>query len=90
MSRLSLIPSTSSCYPHHPIQPAQVDHALTQTLDTHLTDEGVAQALRAHEGLPGDTMSKAEVIFSSPLTRAMQTSGLIRGSWAMAADGWIS
>jgi len=57
-----------------------VDHALTQTRDTHLTEEGIAQALRAHEGLPGDTMSKAQVIFTSPLTRAMQTSGLIRGS----------
>eukprot|EP00438_Fugacium_kawagutii_P025726 Skav210482 [mRNA] locus=scaffold737:715805:723415:- [translate_table: standard] len=65
--------------------PVMVDRSLVMTADNALTDEGVAQALRAHEAAPGEAVRRAQLVLTSPLTRAMQTTGLIVG--AVAEDG---
>ncbi|CAK8989522.1 unnamed protein product [Durusdinium trenchii] len=56
-----------------------VEKALIMNPDNALTDEGVAQALRGREGPAGETVRAAELLVTSPLTRAMQTAGLLMG-----------
>ncbi|CAE7203459.1 unnamed protein product [Symbiodinium natans] len=56
-----------------------VDRALIDKPDNPLTEVGVAQALKAKEGLAGEAIRAAQVVVTSPLTRAMQTAGLLLG-----------
>lgn len=58
----------------------QVDKALIMNPDNALTDEGLKQAARGREDLAGTTLRQAQLIVTSPLTRAMQTTGLLMGS----------
>lgn len=50
-----------------------VDGAFAQRANTPLTDAGVAQARAARSGLPGQTVQSADLVVTSPLMRALQT-----------------
>jgi len=56
-----------------------VDKALIMNPDNALTDEGLKQAARGREDLAGTTLRQAQLIVTSPLTRAMQTTSLLMG-----------
>eukprot|EP00927_Polykrikos_kofoidii_P045277 TRINITY_DN39209_c0_g1_i1.p1 TRINITY_DN39209_c0_g1~~TRINITY_DN39209_c0_g1_i1.p1 ORF type:complete len:314 (+),score=47.71 TRINITY_DN39209_c0_g1_i1:44-985(+) len=63
-----------------------VDRKLLRTPDNPLTEEGLTQARDASKGPAGDAMRGAELIITSPLMRAMQTTDLLLGG-AAGADG---
>ncbi|CAE7272854.1 unnamed protein product [Symbiodinium pilosum] len=60
------------------------DHALVNNPDNPLTEAGIAQALKAKEGPAGEAVRGAQVVVTSPLTRAMQTAGLLMGGGGLA------
>jgi len=80
--------STSGEVPSNPrwvafIRHAQAEHnvddELAKKVDTELTDAGIVQALKAKDGPAGDAVRLADLVVTSPLTRAMQTTGLLLG-----------
>lgn len=56
-----------------------VDRALLDHPDNPLTDEGCAQAVAARDRHAGAAVRDAELVITSPLKRAMQTTGLLLG-----------
>lgn len=56
-----------------------VDNALVSNPDNVLTDDGVAQACAASCGIAGEAVRSAQLVITSPLRRAMQTTGLLLG-----------
>ncbi|CAJ1448816.1 unnamed protein product [Effrenium voratum] len=66
------------------------DPALVQVPDNPLTEQGVAQALRAKEGAAGAAIRAADLVVTSPLTRAMQTAGLLGASAATVVDALVT
>jgi len=56
-----------------------VDHALLKCPDNPLTEKGRAQALRAAEGPAGAAVREAQIVVTTPLTRAVQTTQLLLG-----------
>lgn len=54
-----------------------VDSALLETADNCLTEAGRAQASEAAAGRAGDAVREAELVITSPLTRALETTSLL-------------
>jgi len=56
-----------------------VDEALVMNPDNHLTEIGREQAHAARAAIAGEALRSAELIITSPLMRAMQTTALLLG-----------
>lgn len=56
-----------------------VDESLIETPDNGLTDFGRQQAVQAATGLPGFAVRAADLVITSPLKRALQTTHLLVG-----------
>jgi broad specificity phosphatase PhoE len=56
-----------------------VDKALVRNPDNHLTDVGSQQAIDARDAAAGRVLREADLVVTSPLMRAMQTTELLLG-----------